>query len=141
MQMSMAPSQLGCFAKSSPEEKRPNLQYHVQPLSLDTFGSPLYAFPHHPTSPFVSATFLSAFILFLPGFVRFTLKPLLDLLRILLHPVDLHLLATPACVCCGLRCLLLHGRACSMVVDPGSLHGSATVTQYTHRLYTDCGLP
>lgn len=33
--MSMAPSQLGCFAKSSPEMATPNLQYHVQPLSLD----------------------------------------------------------------------------------------------------------
>jgi len=43
--MSMAPSQLGAFAKSDPGQATPNLQYHVQPLSLDKFGSPLHAFP------------------------------------------------------------------------------------------------
>jgi choline dehydrogenase len=43
--MSMAPSQLGAFAKSSPELAWPNLQYHVQPLSLDAFGEPLHSFP------------------------------------------------------------------------------------------------
>ncbi len=43
--MSMAPSQLGAFAKSSPERAWPNLQYHVQPLSLDAFGEPLHAYP------------------------------------------------------------------------------------------------
>ncbi len=43
--MSMAPSQLGLFTRSSPEQERPNLQYHVQPLSLDAFGEPLHAFP------------------------------------------------------------------------------------------------
>lgn len=43
--MSMAPSQLGAFAKSSPELMWPNLQYHVQPLSLDAFGEPLHKFP------------------------------------------------------------------------------------------------
>ena len=43
--MSMAPSQLGAFARSSPERRWPNLQYHVQPLSLDAFGQPLHAFP------------------------------------------------------------------------------------------------
>ncbi len=43
--MSMAPSQLGAFAKSSPEKVWPNLQYHVQPLSLDAFGEPLHSFP------------------------------------------------------------------------------------------------
>ena len=43
--MSMAPSQLGAFTKSSPELEWPNLQYHVQPLSLDAFGEPLHAFP------------------------------------------------------------------------------------------------
>ena len=42
--MSMAPSQLGAFARSSPELAWPNLQYHVQPLSLDTFGEPLHRF-------------------------------------------------------------------------------------------------
>lgn len=43
--MSMAPSQLGAFAKSDPLQATPNLQYHVQPLSLDKFGEPLHAFP------------------------------------------------------------------------------------------------
>lgn len=43
--MSMAPSQLGAFAKSSPSLAAPNLQYHVQPLSLDKFGDPLHRFP------------------------------------------------------------------------------------------------
>ncbi|MDN2704167.1 GMC family oxidoreductase N-terminal domain-containing protein [Janthinobacterium sp. SUN100] len=43
--MSMAPSQLGAFAKSDPQQATPNLQYHVQPLSLDKFGEPLHSFP------------------------------------------------------------------------------------------------
>ena len=43
--MSMAPSQLGAFAKSDQQQATPNLQYHVQPLSLDKFGEPLHAFP------------------------------------------------------------------------------------------------
>ena len=43
--MSMAPSQLGAFARSGPEEATPNLQYHVQPLSLEKFGDPLHGFP------------------------------------------------------------------------------------------------
>ncbi len=43
--MSMAPSQLGAFARSSPERAWPNLQYHVQPLSLDAFGEPLHPYP------------------------------------------------------------------------------------------------
>src|SRR5205823_14167288 len=42
--MSMAPSQMGAFAKSSPEQATPNLQFHVQPLSLDKFGDPLHRF-------------------------------------------------------------------------------------------------
>jgi choline dehydrogenase len=45
--MSMAPSQLGAFAKSNPNDAsitRPDLEYHVQPLSLDRFGEPLHAF-------------------------------------------------------------------------------------------------
>jgi choline dehydrogenase len=42
--MSMAPSQLGAFAKSSPDKTWPDLQYHVQPLSLDAFGEPLHGF-------------------------------------------------------------------------------------------------
>jgi choline dehydrogenase len=43
--MSMAPSQLGAFARSDPTQATPNLQYHVQPLSLEKFGDPLHAFP------------------------------------------------------------------------------------------------
>ena len=43
--MSMAPSQLGAFTRSCPELEHPNLQYHVQPLSLDAFGEPLHSFP------------------------------------------------------------------------------------------------
>jgi len=43
--MSMAPSQLGVFAKSGPEQTRANVQYHVQPLSLERFGEPLHDFP------------------------------------------------------------------------------------------------
>ena len=43
--MSMAPSQLGAFARSDPGQATPNLQYHVQPLSLEKFGDPLHAFP------------------------------------------------------------------------------------------------
>ncbi|WP_293223797.1 GMC family oxidoreductase [Ottowia sp.] len=42
--MSMAPSQLGAFTRSSPERAWPNLEYHVQPLSLDAFGEPLHRF-------------------------------------------------------------------------------------------------
>jgi choline dehydrogenase len=42
--MSMAPSQLGAFTRSNPEHAWPNLQYHVQPLSLDAFGEPLHDF-------------------------------------------------------------------------------------------------
>ncbi|CAM4276179.1 Choline dehydrogenase [Bordetella tumbae] len=43
--LSMAPSQLGAFARSGPEQERANVQYHVQPLSLEKFGEPLHAFP------------------------------------------------------------------------------------------------
>ena len=43
--MSMAPSQLGAFARSDPGQATPDLQYHVQPLSLEKFGQPLHAFP------------------------------------------------------------------------------------------------
>ncbi|MFM2346565.1 MAG: hypothetical protein RL654_1318 [Pseudomonadota bacterium] len=42
--MSMAPSQLGAFTRSSPQFEWPNLEYHVQPLSLDAFGEPLHGF-------------------------------------------------------------------------------------------------
>jgi choline dehydrogenase len=43
--LTMAPSQLGAFAKSDPSRETPNLQYHIQPLSLDKFGDPLHPFP------------------------------------------------------------------------------------------------
>lgn len=43
--MSMAPSQLGAFAKSDITQSTANLEYHVQPLSLEKFGDPLHAFP------------------------------------------------------------------------------------------------
>jgi choline dehydrogenase len=43
--MSMAPSQLGAFTRSSPDQPYPNIEYHVQPLSLDAFGEPLHSFP------------------------------------------------------------------------------------------------
>ena len=43
--MSMAPSQLGAFTRSSPDMPYPNIEYHVQPLSLDAFGQPLHKFP------------------------------------------------------------------------------------------------
>ena len=43
--MSMAPSQLGAFTRSDPGQVTPNLQYYVQPLSLERFGEPLHAFP------------------------------------------------------------------------------------------------
>ncbi|HEY4074746.1 MAG TPA: GMC family oxidoreductase N-terminal domain-containing protein [Herbaspirillum sp.] len=42
--MSMAPSQLGAFTRSDPSRTYPNIQYHVQPLSLDAFGQPLHTF-------------------------------------------------------------------------------------------------
>ena len=42
--MSMSPSQLGAFTRSTPEMPHPNLEYHVQPLSLDAFGQPLHTF-------------------------------------------------------------------------------------------------
>jgi choline dehydrogenase len=43
--LSMAPSQLGAFARSTPDQPRANLEYHVQPLSLEKFGEPLHDFP------------------------------------------------------------------------------------------------
>jgi choline dehydrogenase len=42
--MSMAPSQLGAFTRSSPDKPWPDLEFHVQPLSLDAFGEPLHRF-------------------------------------------------------------------------------------------------
>jgi len=43
--LTMAPSQLGLFTRSDPDQARVNLQYHIQPLSLDRFGEPLHKFP------------------------------------------------------------------------------------------------
>ncbi|MBI2223648.1 MAG: GMC family oxidoreductase N-terminal domain-containing protein [Betaproteobacteria bacterium] len=43
--LTMAPSQLGAFLKSDPSQATPNLEFHVQPLSLDKFGDPLHPFP------------------------------------------------------------------------------------------------
>ena len=43
--MSMAPSQLGAFTRSEPGRNHANIEFHVQPLSLDAFGEPLHAFP------------------------------------------------------------------------------------------------
>ena len=42
--MSMSPSQLGAFTRSDPAQPYPNIEYHVQPLSLDAFGEPLHSF-------------------------------------------------------------------------------------------------
>ena len=43
--MTMAPSQLGTFARSDGTRDSPNLQYHIQPLTLPKFGEPLDPFP------------------------------------------------------------------------------------------------
>ncbi len=43
--LAMAPSQFGIFTRSAPEHETPNIEYHVQPLSLDAFGEPLHRFP------------------------------------------------------------------------------------------------
>ena len=43
--MSMAPSQLGAFSRSRPDLATPDLEYHVQPLTLEAFGQPLHDFP------------------------------------------------------------------------------------------------
>ncbi len=43
--LSMAPSQLGIFARSDPRHETPDLEYHVQPLSTDRLGEPLHRFP------------------------------------------------------------------------------------------------
>jgi choline dehydrogenase len=56
--LTAAPSQLGAFTRSDPGRATPNLEYHVQPLSLDRFNEPLHSFPAftasvcnlHPTS-------------------------------------------------------------------------------------------
>jgi choline dehydrogenase-like flavoprotein len=43
--LTMAPSQLGAFTRSSPDYATPNLQFHIQPLSLDKFGEDPHPFP------------------------------------------------------------------------------------------------
>ncbi len=43
--LTMAPSQLGGFTRSEPSQSTPNIEFHVQPLSLDKFGDPLHTFP------------------------------------------------------------------------------------------------
>ncbi len=43
--LSMAPSTMGAFARTDPRFATPNVQYHIQPLSLDRFGEPLHRFP------------------------------------------------------------------------------------------------
>lgn len=43
--LTMAPSTFGMFTRSSPEHATPNVEFHIQPLSLDAFGSPLHGFP------------------------------------------------------------------------------------------------
>ena len=42
--LTMAPSQLGGFTRSTPEHTTPNIEVHVQPLTLDKFGEPLHKF-------------------------------------------------------------------------------------------------
>ena len=49
--MTMAASQLGIFTRSDPSQERPNIQFHIQPLSLDRFGTPLHRFPAVTVSP------------------------------------------------------------------------------------------
>ena len=43
--LTMPPSQLGAFARSDASQPSANVEWHVQPLSLDKFGSPLHDFP------------------------------------------------------------------------------------------------
>ncbi len=43
--LTMPPSQAGAFARSNPSQPTPNIEWHVQPLSLDKFGDPLHSFP------------------------------------------------------------------------------------------------
>ena len=49
--LTMAASQLGIFTRSDPGQSRANIQFHVQPLSLDRFGTPLHRFPAVTVSP------------------------------------------------------------------------------------------
>ena len=43
--LTMPPSQLGAFGRSDPSQPTANIEWHVQPLSLDKFGDPLHTFP------------------------------------------------------------------------------------------------
>jgi choline dehydrogenase len=43
--LTMPPSQAGAFARSDPSQPTPDIEWHVQPLSLDKFGDPLHSFP------------------------------------------------------------------------------------------------
>ncbi|WP_067219386.1 GMC family oxidoreductase [Stappia indica] len=43
--LSMAPSQLGIFTRSGPDQATPDLEYHIQPLSTDRLGEPLHPYP------------------------------------------------------------------------------------------------
>ncbi|MFN7087594.1 MAG: GMC family oxidoreductase [Burkholderiales bacterium] len=49
--MTMPPSQMGAFVKSDPSQATPDLEYHVQPISLDRFGDPPHPFPAFTASP------------------------------------------------------------------------------------------
>ncbi len=49
--LTMPPSQLGIFTRSDPSQERANIQFHIQPLSLDRFGTPLHRFPAVTVSP------------------------------------------------------------------------------------------
>jgi choline dehydrogenase-like flavoprotein len=49
--MAMAPSQLGLFARSSTKVETPDIEFHIQPLSLDRFGEPLHRFPAFTIAP------------------------------------------------------------------------------------------
>ncbi len=55
--LTMAPSQLGIFTKSSPEFERPNIEFHVQPLSLDSFGTRCTLSPQSPCLPAISSRY------------------------------------------------------------------------------------
>ena len=49
--MSMAPSQLGVFARWDASAETPDIEFHIQPLSLDRLGEPLHAFPAFTIAP------------------------------------------------------------------------------------------
>ena len=49
--LTMAPSQLGIFTRSDPRQERANIQFHIQPLSLDRFGEPLHRYPAVTVAP------------------------------------------------------------------------------------------